>query len=513
MSQSGYTPIYIYNSGTATNVPTSGNLGNGELAINYADGKLFYKDSGGNVQVIASKAGNVNVSSFSAGTTGFTPNTATTGAVTLSGTLVTTNGGTGLSTYAAGDLPYYASGTALSKLGIGSSGQILTSTGSAPQWSTLSSVAVTTFSAGTTGFTPSTATSGAITLAGTLATTNGGTGLISFTANGVVYASSTSALATGSALTFDGVNVQNSANFISGRSGGNDGSFVLKRSSDGLTVGSFSVDSANSLVNFYTAYDRFSWTNYAGEQMRLTSTGLGIGTSSPSYPLSVVGSAGGYAASIGGATYAFKIYTDTAQVQINDGGAEFIQFVPGSNFISFGTNNAEKMRIDSSGNLLVGVSSYNAAVNSNYFLYGSGLVSVGHVSGTSSGSAFQQFVYNATQIGSITQSGTTAVAYNTSSDQRLKTDLGQVTSTNVIDNTIVHDFVWKTDGTQARGVFAQEAHKVIPQAVKVGDDGEEVEDAWGVDYSKYVPDLIVYCQQLKVEIQSLKAEVATLKGA
>ena len=56
---------------------------------------------------------------------------------------------------------------------------------------------VTTFSAGTTGFTPSSATAGAVTLAGTLATTNGGTGLTSFTSGGAVYASSTSALTTG----------------------------------------------------------------------------------------------------------------------------------------------------------------------------------------------------------------------------------------------------------------------------------------------------------------------------
>jgi hypothetical protein len=56
---------------------------------------------------------------------------------------------------------------------------------------------VTTFSAGTTGFTPSTATSGAVTLAGTLATANGGTNLTSFTSGGAVYATSTSALTTG----------------------------------------------------------------------------------------------------------------------------------------------------------------------------------------------------------------------------------------------------------------------------------------------------------------------------
>jgi hypothetical protein len=63
---------------------------------------------------------------------------------------------------------------------------------------------VTTFSAGTTGFTPSTATSGAITLAGTLATANGGTGQTSFTSGGVVYASNATTFAANSALQFNG---------------------------------------------------------------------------------------------------------------------------------------------------------------------------------------------------------------------------------------------------------------------------------------------------------------------
>ena len=52
MSASGYTPIYLYNSGTSTNTPSSGNLGNGELAINYADGRIFYKNSSGVVNLI-----------------------------------------------------------------------------------------------------------------------------------------------------------------------------------------------------------------------------------------------------------------------------------------------------------------------------------------------------------------------------------------------------------------------------------------------------------------------------
>lgn len=57
MSQAGYTPIQLYRSSTPSNAPSSGNLADGELAINTADGKLFYKDSGGSVQVIATKAG------------------------------------------------------------------------------------------------------------------------------------------------------------------------------------------------------------------------------------------------------------------------------------------------------------------------------------------------------------------------------------------------------------------------------------------------------------------------
>ena len=106
MAQSGYTPISIYYSSTATNVPTAGNLTNGELAINIADGKLYYKDSGGAVQVIASKAGNINVSSLSFGTTGLTPSTSTTGAITVAGTLVIGNGGTGQTSFPANQVHY-----------------------------------------------------------------------------------------------------------------------------------------------------------------------------------------------------------------------------------------------------------------------------------------------------------------------------------------------------------------------------------------------------------------------
>lgn len=57
MAQAGYTPIQLYYSTTASTSPSSGNLANGELAINITDGKLYYKDNGGTVKLLASNAG------------------------------------------------------------------------------------------------------------------------------------------------------------------------------------------------------------------------------------------------------------------------------------------------------------------------------------------------------------------------------------------------------------------------------------------------------------------------
>lgn len=110
MAQSGYTPISLYYTTTATAVPVNTNLVNGELAINITDGKLYYKDNTGTVKLLASNAATTNVSSISFGTTGLTPATATTGAVTVAGTLATTNGGTGLTAFTANQI-FFASST------------------------------------------------------------------------------------------------------------------------------------------------------------------------------------------------------------------------------------------------------------------------------------------------------------------------------------------------------------------------------------------------------------------
>jgi len=98
MAATGFTPISLYYTTTAAAVPLNTNLVAGELAINTVDEKLYFKNSAGTVKLLASNTATTNVSTFSAGTTGFTPSSATSGAVTLAGTLAVANGGTNATT-------------------------------------------------------------------------------------------------------------------------------------------------------------------------------------------------------------------------------------------------------------------------------------------------------------------------------------------------------------------------------------------------------------------------------
>ena len=93
-----------------------------------------------------------------------------------------------------------AENTVVSSNNPGTTGTVLTSngTGVAPSWAAV----VNSFSAGSTGLTPSTASTGAVTLAGTLNVANGGTGLTSVTSTYIPYGNGTSALSTSSSLTY-----------------------------------------------------------------------------------------------------------------------------------------------------------------------------------------------------------------------------------------------------------------------------------------------------------------------
>jgi hypothetical protein len=133
-----------------------------------------------------------------------------------------------------------------------------------------------------------------------------------------------------------------------------------------------------------------------------------------------------------------------------------------------------------------------------------------------SGTTFMNFVSNSASAGNISRVGTTAaVNYTTTSDQRMKHDLGIVASTDVLSRTVIHDYQWKADGVAGRGVFAQEAVAVNPVAVAVGTDDTadgRLVKPWSVDYSKYVPDLIVGWQQHDTLINKLTARVAALES-
>ena len=87
MAATNYTPISLYYSTTVSATPTSGNLTNGELAINITDGKLFYKDNNGVVQTIAYKSTPIStLSGFGTGVaTALGVNTGSSGAFVVNG--------------------------------------------------------------------------------------------------------------------------------------------------------------------------------------------------------------------------------------------------------------------------------------------------------------------------------------------------------------------------------------------------------------------------------------------
>lgn len=107
MAQSTYTPIQLYRSGTASAAPSAGNLALGELALNYNDEKLYFKNASGVVKQIAGSGslGTVTSVNASGGTTGLSfsggPITSS-GTLTLGGTLSVANGGTGQTSLTAG---------------------------------------------------------------------------------------------------------------------------------------------------------------------------------------------------------------------------------------------------------------------------------------------------------------------------------------------------------------------------------------------------------------------------
>jgi hypothetical protein len=142
---------------------------------------------------------------------------------------------------------------------------------------------------------------------------------------------------------------------------------------------------------------------------------------------------------------------------------------------------------------------------------GAGAAFINHVNGTSSGIVYAGFGYNGSQIGTITQSGTTGVLYNVTSDYRLKTVIGAVSGAGArIDALEPIEYTWNSDGSQTRGFLAHKFQEVYASSVSgtkdaIDADGKPVYQSMQASSSEVIADLVA-------EIQSLRQRVAQLES-
>ena len=172
----------------------------------------------------------------------------------------------------------------------------------------------------------------------------------------------------------------------------------------------------------------------------------------------------------------------------------------------------ERMRIDSSGNLLVGTSASLYSIPQGVAISGAGIgaIVVGHASGTTTGNGYINFNYNASAIGSITQNGTTGVLYNITSDYRLKTDAIPLKNALLtIEALNPVSFTW-IDGRPDDGFLAHELQAVIPNCVTgekdaVNEDGTPKYQQ--MDNSGVIPFLVKAIQEQQDLITNLQTRL------
>jgi hypothetical protein len=179
---------------------------------------------------------------------------------------------------------------------------------------------------------------------------------------------------------------------------------------------------------------------------------------------------------------------------------------------------ATRMRIDQNGNVLMGAIGVNPAVGMSFIPNASGVSYgwIGHGSGVAAGNWYMAFGYDGTLIGNIVQVGTTSVAYNTSSDYRLKENVVSMTTgltTVKALKPVTYD--WISDKSAGEGFIAHELQAVIPHAVTgekdaVNEDGSIKPQ--GVDYSKIVVHLVAACQELSAKNDALEAANAAFEA-
>ena len=581
MAASGFTPILIYASGTATNVPLAANLtssaSGAELALNYADGKLYFKNSSGVVTLLAGSGGggpaagsNTQLQFNSSGVFGASSS------LTWSGTVLSTTGltatGAILHNTTTNNQSYTTTGAGAITISSGTTGtidgmNIGATTAGTGRFSSITNTGLTSGRVvySTTGgletdsanltFNGTTLTANTLNLTNVLGTAYGGTGLASFTANGVVYASSTSALVAGSSLTFDGANLGVGTaspviypNFSSITAQGTNGGTFNMRNGTATVQFAIETSSTSTVIKTVTS-EPLTFGAGNAEYMRiavasggvgavgigytsLTSVGnnglavlgnVGIGTTSPAAKLNVVGTGQTFAIYGGGTSSLFQTFNTTGgnyYIGISSstgggllGGASAYSMclvTESARDMIFGTNNTERMRIDSSGNLLVGKTDVTVTTNgvtigaANYVASSRNNDTAGFFTRSGTDGSAVVFYKDTTVVGSISVTGT-LTSYNVTSDQRLKENIVDASEFgSVIDSLQVRSFDWKTDQTHQRaGFVAQELVTVAPEAVHQPADPEEM---MAVDYSKLVPMLVKEIQSLRKRLKALESK-------
>jgi hypothetical protein len=178
---------------------------------------------------------------------------------------------------------------------------------------------------------------------------------------------------------------------------------------------------------------------------------------------------------------------------------------------------ASSMILDASGILMVGTSSVTVPSGGVALIPNSGTttINVGHITGASNGSAFVNFNYNGSNIGSITQSTTSSVAYNTTSDHRLKTNVQPMQ--NALSSVaqlkpVTYDWI---AGGEGQGFIAHELQEVVPDCVTGEKDAVDLEGNpiyQAIDTSFLVATLTKAIQEQQTVIESLIARISALEA-
>jgi len=470
------TKIVTKNSSTASAVPTASDLVQGELAVNVADKRLFTEDNGGSIVELGTNPSTIDINAGSIDGTTIGASSASTGAfTTLTATGLTVDTDT-----------LYVDSTN-NRVGIG------TTTVNADLHINKSSGAKLWITA--EGSNPSDA--------GSLrfSELSDGNNYFEFQHNGNANKLNLTT-SNGDLVTFDRINKRVGIGTSSPTVNLDiqDSSQAVVKVGDGSTVDMRMVaDVASGVGSIRTSGSTSVMAMYTGgsERLRIDSSGaVGIGTSSPT-------SISGYTAlEINNATSGALLdlsQGDSMRGRLIATATTMSLETSGSIPIIFQPTGVEAMRIDSSGNLLVGTTS---TPNGGHVLkIASGTVSTVETDVTT---VINMIVFRNGNgnVGTIQTNGSTTT-YNTSSDQRLKENIADADDAgSKIDAIQVRQYDWKVDGShQDYGMIAQELQTVAPEAVSGDADSEEM---MGVDYSKLVPMLIK-------EIQSLRNRVAQLE--